>query len=80
MMLLDAPEQLRCLWRHMRLGNLTEFQPRHNNEQSNLIAFALDVQTCKTAIKLKMLLTENLLNLFDVTTKQATTGSTWGTE
>ena len=29
---------------------------------------------------LKLLPTENLLNLFDVTTKQARTGSAWGTE
>ena len=51
-MILDAAEQFRCLWSHMRLVNLTEFHPRHNNEQLNLLAFALDLQTCKTTIKL----------------------------
>ena len=29
---------------------------------------------------LKLWLTENFLNIFDVTTKQARTGSAWGTE
>ena len=29
---------------------------------------------------LKLLLTENLQNIFDATTQNATTGSAWGTE
>ena len=33
---------------------LTEFHPRHNNEQINLLVFALDGHTCKTTIKLKI--------------------------
>ena len=43
---------------------------------SNLLAFAL----VRLQSNLKLLPTENLLNLFDVTTKQARTGSAWGTE
>ena len=33
---------------------LTEFHPRHNNERSNLFAFALDIHMDKTTIKLQI--------------------------
>ena len=64
MTLLDAPEQLTCLRSHLRLVNLTEFHPRHNNEGSNLLAFALDVQTHKTTIKLKIAANRKLTQCF----------------
>ena len=34
--------------------NLTEFHPRHNNEQTNLLVFALDGYTHETTIKPKI--------------------------
>ena len=80
MMLSDSPQQLRCLWSHLRLVNLTEFHARHNKEQSNVLAFALDVQTCKTTIKLKIAADRKPMKSFESTTKQARTGSAWGTE
>ena len=43
---------------------LTEFCPRHNNKQSNLLAFALHVQTHKTTIKLKIAADRKLRKYF----------------
>ena len=44
--------------------NETEFHSRHNNETSNLLAFALDVQTHKTTIKLKIAANRELMKCF----------------
>ena len=49
------------------------------NEQISLFLLWMD-KLMRQQLNLKLLLTENLLNLFDVTTKQARTGSAWGTE
>ena len=49
------------------------------NDQISLLLLWMDKLTRQQS-NLKLLPTENLLNLFDVTTKQARTGSTWGTE
>ena len=34
--------------------NLTEFHPRYNNEQTNLLVFTLEGHTHETTIKLKI--------------------------
>ena len=60
--------------------NLTEFHPRYNNEQTNLLVFTLEGHTCKTTIKLKIADDKKLLELFESTTKLARTGSAQGTE
>ena len=60
--------------------NQTEFHPRYNNEQTNLLVFTLEGHTCETTIKLKIADVKNLLKLFESTTKLARTGSAWGTE
>ena len=62
------------------LTNLTEFHPRYNNEQTNLLVFTLEGHTCKSTIKLKTADEKNLQLLFDSTTKLARTGSAWGIE
>ena len=79
-MLLDAPEQLRCVWRLLRLAKLTESHPRYNNEKTNLFVFALDGYIHKTTIKLKIADNKNFQKLFESATKLARTGSAWATE
>ena len=66
MMLSDTPEQLRCLWRHLRLVNLIEvfIQGTTMNKQISLFVLWRDTLTRQQS-NLKLLLTENLLNLFD---------------
>ena len=59
---------------------LTEFHPRYNNEQTNLLVFALQGHTHETTVKLKIADVKNSLKLFESTTKLARTGSAWGTE
>ena len=60
--------------------NLTEFHPRYNNKQTNLLVFTLEGHTHETTIKLKIADNKNLLEHFDVTTKLARTGSAQGSE
>ena len=43
---------------------LTEFHPRHSNQKSNLLAFALDVQTHKTTIKIKIAANRKTYEMF----------------
>ena len=68
---------------HMELPgtvNLTEFvQDTTMNNQISLLLLWID-KLVRQQSNLKLLLTENLLNIFHVTTKQARTGSAWGTE
>ena len=60
---------------------LTEFCPRHNNEQLNPLAFALDVHMHKTTIKLQIVANgKKLMDCFYSTTKQARTDAAQGTE
>ena len=54
MMLLDVPEQLRCLWRHLRQVSRTEFHPRYTNEKVNVLVHAVDGYMHEATIKLKI--------------------------
>ena len=60
--------------------SLTEFHPRYNNKQTNLLVFTLEGHTHKSMIKLKITDEENLQLLNESTTTLARTGSVWGTE
>ena len=59
---------------------LTEFCPRYNNEQTNLLIYTLEGHTHETTIKLIIADDKNLLKLFESIPKLARTGSAWETE
>ena len=62
-------------------GTVTEFHPRYNNKQTNLLVFTLEGHTHESTIKLKIADVKNLQLLNESTTKLASrTGSAWGTE
>ena len=75
-----APGQLRCLKGHLRLVNLAEISPIHDNEDSRFLALPVDSQKLTQQLNLQMLPKENLLKVDDATTKPAGIGSTWGKE
>ena len=63
------------------VGNLiTEFQPRYNKEQTNLLVFTLEQHTNESTIKLKIADIKNLPLLNESTTKLGRPGSAQGTE
>ena len=60
MTLFDAPEQLRCLQRHLRLVNLTESNAICDNEQWKVPCLASGCTKAHTTIKLTIAVKEKL--------------------
>ena len=79
MMLLDAPEQLRCLRSHLRLVNLTDFVEDTSTNDPILLLLLWMYKFIIQQSNLKLLPTENLQNAFDSTTEQARSDTAWGT-
>ena len=82
-MMIDAFGCSRATQVHMedlRLAKLTENIQVKGMNKLKLLVNVLDGQKCESTIKHKLLTKENLLLLFDSTTKQARTAPTWGIE